>query len=116
MANPEPQITRALDQLLETEYKSIRDGAYDALPKILAEKERMLERLMRERVDPGLLVLLRGKIARNATLLSAASRGIRSAIQRLDIIKNGPLPLTTYGPQGAITSMGPKRLTMERKA
>lgn len=114
------RLTRAMADLLDREAEALRSGAFDRIPRLVAEKERLAERLaavpVASRPDGPGAERLREAAARNATLLQAAMEGLRSGIERVGALAAEPQGLQTYDGTGRRSALAPRKPVSERRA
>lgn len=108
-------VVDAFEDLLERERRLLLAGSLDGLARIAAHKEELAARLKTVGRPSG-LERLRAKAERNARLLDSAGAGIRSVLRRIESVREGPAPLSTYSASGHKTDLGGARRTMERRA
>ncbi len=106
----------ALERVLDMERQLILGGKLDALPRISAEKDRLLSRLKQSTDDLVVLNRLKKKADRNQELLQAVARGIRSVSQRLEAMKTRKTQLNTYTQGGVRANLMPPRSSFEKRA
>ena len=117
MQNDTLDITDALEDLIDQERAAILAGALDDVSKIAIEKERIIGRLEITACDPATLGRLRKKSKRNQQLLTAALRGVRAVMSRLNILRNGPGEMNTYDQSGQRKTLnGGHRGALHRRA
>jgi hypothetical protein len=90
-------MTHALDLLLDRTRDALLTGNFPELARLAPELEGEVAQLRRQ--DSATVARLLRKAERNATLLTAARRGVKAALGRLDEIVAGPT-LTTYDASG----------------
>ena len=95
-----------VDQLLSVQNQALLDGDIMTLGKIEPPLERALNLLKVEKAQEGELAKIREKATRNATLLSAAQKGI--AMARAQLSARASVDLATYDANGQtqVTSSG----------
>lgn len=94
-------LARRLDILLETERSVLLAGAFERLPGLAREKDRMLEGQARlDNVPRAQIEALRRKVMRNQMLLEGAIQGIRNVMTRLNAQRRVRDGLETYDSQG----------------
>ena len=109
----------ALDRLLDQERSLILSGKIEALARVAAEKDRLLELLATTNCAATELTALRRKVDRNQELLSAVARGIRTASRRLEAMRaqqNGRARFSTYDQGGRSAQLIPRKSQFERRA
>lgn len=105
----------AFEDLLERERALLLSGRLDGLARIAEEKAALVARLGPvEGVEN--LRDLRRKAERNARLLEAAGAGIRSVTRRIEALREGPEPLSTYAANGRREMLGESGSSVERRA
>lgn len=109
------QPTKALTQLLEKEHDAIIKAAFSTLPQISASKLILMQSVARSSATPHELEVLKKLTERNRTLLLASARGLQSARKRLSILRAPKPMLQTYGPNGVVSDIGNKSLTIKKK-
>ncbi|MEM9708754.1 MAG: hypothetical protein AAF871_08165 [Pseudomonadota bacterium] len=105
----------ALEDLLERERALLLSGSLDGLARLADEKTRLLTKAPLGS-DPRRVARLRWLAERNGKLLEAAAKGIRSVAARLQAVRDGPEPLSTYGSDGGRHQIGPARRSVEKRA
>jgi hypothetical protein len=101
--------------VLEAERLCLVGGALDGLSRLALRKEALLAGLRPgTAAEPG-LSRLRGALARNARLLSAAAQGVRDADSRLRGLIDGP-GLETYDGSGNRRTLAEARPSLSRNA
>lgn len=114
-ADPIPPLY-ALLALLEDEVDVLRRFDFSDLDAIAQRKADLLDALLAAPPpDPQVLERLRTSARRNATLLQAAGRGVRSARRRLAELRRAAVP-QTYDARGQRNGLGPAAGTIERRA
>ena len=86
-------------QLLDQVYQALLTSDYAALGKLSENLERELQKPSDRMTEAGLQVISR-KAHRNAAVLLAAQKGIRSARRRLSEIRETASGLVTYDRSG----------------
>lgn len=104
-------MLHALDDLLDQAREAVLAGDFPALARLAPALELEAGRLPRQ--DRETAARLLRKAERNASLLTAAGRGVKAALSRLDAIAAGPT-LATYDAQGrkaalSVEPVGPVR-------
>lgn len=96
---------KELIALLAEEFRVLTSGDFDALPDLVRRKER-LDRQLRDAPDPDAdtLAAVAEAVARNATLIKAARRGIEQARVQIREIRAG-MTQATYGRSGDRTPL-----------
>lgn len=105
-----------IDDLLEDERTALLSGDLAALQGIAERKEALLQELAHARPGGDALKALRRKAERNAELLEAATKGLRSVMRRVAEIRRANGPLKTYGQDGAQQTLGTGGASFERRA
>lgn len=96
-----------LDGMLERERRAALDGDVEALPALLAEKERLLTALEASGPAPEARIdRARARIARNRALLDGALDGMRTAIRAISARRQARQALNTYDISGTRTAIG----------
>jgi len=90
----------ALADLFERERRAVIAGRFDLLSRLVVEKERQLASVVRAETDREIVENLRDMAERNKRLLAAMDAGIRSALGRLEQLRNPPAALQTYDAAG----------------
>ncbi|MEL6169665.1 MAG: hypothetical protein AAFR35_13315 [Pseudomonadota bacterium] len=90
----------AVMDFLERERAALTDGRFDELEGLATEKERLSRALAEKRLDAETLVEVRRTAERNAVLLEAAARGLRSVVRRVRALRDAQKPLETYSRDG----------------
>lgn len=93
------RLIDALEDLLDQERDLLLDGRLDGLRRIADLKAGLVGDLANAPAAPE-WDRVAAKAARNARLLEVAGQGLRSALERISAIRNGPAPLATYSRQG----------------
>ena len=94
-----------LEELLDRERTILMAGQVDQLGR-LAEQKTALMAKVQTGSDPDSLESLRRKALRNASLLEAASRGVKSVKDRIAQLRRGPESLFVYSPSGDRSIVG----------
>lgn len=90
-----------LDALLEEERDALLKGDLDALPDLLARKERLFDEIQDlTEVQADALEGLHAKTLRNQALLESALAGIQSIVDRMNTLRRVRNSLETYTNQG----------------
>ena len=100
-------------QLLDLVYQAMLVSDYDALPALSASLEQELDGPSAKITEIGLQTI-RQKAARNAAILLAAQKGIRSAQRRLDELRQAALGLVTYDRSGRRAEVSEGRSLTQR--
>ncbi|WP_300546599.1 flagellar protein FlgN [Roseovarius sp.] len=97
----EHQIIRRLDSLLEIERAALLKGDLQAIPKLVEEKEGLIDALnaMTDSV-PSKLEALQAKVTRNQALLDGALQGIRNVAARMAAFRRMRRSMETYDEYG----------------
>jgi len=98
-------IIDTLEDLIDKERAAILAGALDEVSRLSIEKEQVMGQQALAACNPETLDRLRKKTARNQQLLTAAIRGVRSVMSRLNILRNGPGEMNTYDQSGQRTTL-----------
>ncbi|MBI1217226.1 MAG: hypothetical protein GC186_01655 [Rhodobacteraceae bacterium] len=115
LVDPGSPLT-ALMALLETEVDLLRRFDFAHLGALAAQKSALLDALIAAPPpESSALERLRARARRNATLLQAAGRGVRSARRRLADLRRAAAP-ETYDARGRRNGLGPSTGTMEHRA
>jgi hypothetical protein len=107
--------TKALTQLLEKEHDAIIKAKFSTLPKISASKVILMQSVARSSATPHDLEVLKKLMDRNRILLLAAARGLQSARKHLSMLRAPKPTLQTYGPNGVVSDISNKSLTIKKK-
>jgi flagellar biosynthesis/type III secretory pathway chaperone len=114
------RLARAMAGLLEREAAALREGRFEQIAPLLAEKERLAQRLAAAPAEarPGgdEAERLRTAAARNGQLLQALLEGLRDGITRLGALAAPPATLQTYDGAGRRTTLAPQTPAAERRA
>ena len=106
---------RDMIDILDEEYRLLKNGAYDGLSDLLTRKEALERRLADEpspkREDISRLALA---LDRNAEMIAAAQRGFQQAGLQIREIREG-LDQATYGRDGARRSLSRNPHSLEQK-
>jgi flagellar biosynthesis/type III secretory pathway chaperone len=105
-----------VDRLLDEERAALLAGDLAALAGIVDRKEELLRALADGQTSRPALAALRGKAERNAELLGAASRGVRTVLRRITEIREANGPLKTYGRDGTQQTLGSTTGSLEKRA
>ena len=97
-----------LASLLDRERAALLRGDFSALRNLATEKERLMSLIAREQPAGHWLEMIRRKVARNHTLLSAARQGILSVSRDLGA---GATEFGTYDGEGQ-RNAAPQKVTM----
>lgn len=108
-AQPLPNAAVLLDQI----YQAMLRSDYAALSGLAADLERELQNPTGALTESGLR-LIHQKAGRNAAVLTAAQRGIRSARRRLAEIRATASGLVTYDSNGRRTEVSESRSLAQR--
>jgi flagellar biosynthesis/type III secretory pathway chaperone len=111
----DPRYTE-IEALLDDERAALLAGDFTALPGLAERKEALLEDLAGSEPARGTLAALRGRAERNAELLAAASRGVRTVVRRIADIRDANGPLKTYGEDGRHRTLGSVSGALEKRA
>lgn len=109
------QLVDELEDLLDRERALLRSGAVEGLPRLTDQKTRLMAGLSAGAGQSN-LTRLREKAARNARMLNAAAKGIRSVTDRISALRAGPQTFTTYSASGTRATVGSKSGKVERRA
>ncbi len=112
MSNPDP-IARALACLAE-ERALLKAGRISELPRVVADRERVLAELGDANAED--LAEVREMARVNGALITAAGDGIRAALARVDELSRAAGPIGSYTATGARQEIGSIRPKCERKA
>lgn len=111
-ANDQKAASNAL-KLLDQAYDAILKSDYAALPDLSARLEQALD-TGAATLGEEVLRRIRQKASRNAVVLLAAQRGIRSARRRLEEVREAASGLTTYDRQGKRAAVSETRQLAQR--
>lgn len=103
--NPQSTVV-AFRALLDREKAFILKGDLEGVFKLAREKERLMTRLARSRVEPEVLNSLRYRAERNNRLLDASARGFQAVKEHLERLQESPSRLKTYGSDGQRADLG----------
>ena len=106
----------ALFDLLDRERIAVLDARFDALERLTAEKQRLLQGIPTRGVAPEVLLRLKQGFERNAGLILAMQNGVGAAIRKLEAARNGPAPLETYTSTGLRQLMRAANPSLQRRA
>lgn len=107
---------RDLEGLLDAEREALLAGDFGRLAELVARKEALVQKLGDADAGNDALRALRARAERNAELLTAAGRGIRSVLRRLAEIRSANGPLKTYGKDGTAQTLGAGGGSFEKRA
>jgi flagellar biosynthesis/type III secretory pathway chaperone len=86
-----------LDELLDQEREDLLQGKLDAINRVSARKEALVEELKGYSVaDDVLLLELSSKLERNQVLLGSALEGVKSVVKRFADMRQVKESLATY--------------------
>lgn len=102
--------------LLEEERGLLVAGDLSRLPDVRSRTQEALAALRGRSVAPAVLDDLQKRAARNEKLIVSAQLGLRAAIRRLDDCRRAASGLTTYGPDGQVTTAKESQGRLERRA
>ncbi len=105
-----------IETLLDDERTALLSGDLMALGDIAARKESLAASLSHYSFDREALSALRRKAEKNADLIEAAMKGLRSVTRRIAEIRRANGPLTTYGQDGSQQTLGSGGGSFERRA
>lgn len=108
-AQDAPHAARLLDQA----YEALLRSDYAALPGLSADLESELQN-PKDKMTEASLQVLRQKANRNASVLLAAQRGIRSARRRLEDMRSAASGLVTYDRSGRRAEVSESRNLAQR--
>lgn len=104
-----------LEDLLDRERALLLAGQVQDLAQLADYKMRLLSKVSARSGLEG-LQKLKAKAERNARLIDAAGRGIKSVSERIAALKAGPRPFSTYGANGDKSVVGGAASTIEKRA
>lgn len=113
MPTNDPGAAQAATQLLDLAYEALLKSDFAALGGLSERLERELARGA-ARFGEAELRAIRQKANRNAVVLLAAQRGIRSARRRLEEIRDTAQGLVTYDRSGKRASVSEHRSLAQR--
>ena len=105
-----------VERLLDEERAALLSGDLKALAALVQRKEALARELTDSEPAHGALAALRAKAERNAELLSAAAKGVRTVIRRIADIRDANGPLRTYGRDGTQQTLGSAGGSLEKRA
>jgi hypothetical protein len=105
-----------IDLLLEDERAALLSGDLAALPGVAERKEVLARALEQVRPTAEALRTIQAKTERNADLLAAAAKGLRSVTRRVAEIRSANGPLKTYGQDGTQQTLGSVAGSFEKRA
>ena len=109
------RVLGELESLLDGEAAAIRAGNLSDLPRLASAKHALLHSLGKEQgIDATRIAGIRAKAARNAELLSAAARGVKSALSAIADARSGR-DLATYDRHGHRNALSGAPRMIERK-
>lgn len=106
----------AIEDLLEEERAALLAGDFEALADLVERKQALTDELLRDGTQQSALQRLRRRAERNAGLIEASIRGMRTVARRLAEIRRANGPLQTYSQNGAKQTFGAAPGTFERRA
>ncbi len=99
--NPDPDLIRSLEEVLDLERTALVDGDLERLNLMAPEKEKLIVAINELQViDSAQLIHLQKKVERNQTLLNSAAEGIRSVATRMAELRRVRQEFSTYGADG----------------
>lgn len=107
---------REAERLLDEERRALMDGDLAALAGLVERKEALAHLLSGSDVSRERLAVLKVKAERNAELLAASARGVRTVIRRIGEIRDANGPLRTYGRDGMQQTLGTAAGSLEKRA
>jgi flagellar biosynthesis/type III secretory pathway chaperone len=105
-----------VERLLDDERAALLAGDLAALGGIAERKQALVNALDRGEPARATLTALKLKVERNAELLGAAARGVRTVLRRVTEIREANGPLKTYGRDGTQQTLGSSASTLEKRA
>ncbi|MCC5973101.1 MAG: hypothetical protein JJT81_03520 [Rubellimicrobium sp.] len=102
--------------LLEAERRALMIADFGSLQQLEPEKTALLDRLLRNGIEPGSAEALLQAVRRNDMLLRAALDGLRSAILRLSELKDLRTGFQGYSPDGHVARHAVATSRLARKA
>ena len=106
----------AFEDLLEREKRLILAGDIDGVHRLSREKNRLMKRLAKSRIDPERLARLRVRADHNNTLLEASARGFRAVQAQLARLSDAGVEHRTYARDGRRRDLGRGANGMNRRA
>lgn len=100
-------------QLLDQTYEALLSGAFATLPELAQRLEQQLQGTAQDLTEAELR-LVRQKADRNAVVLLAAQRGVRSARRRVAEIRTAAAGLVTYDRSGKRAEVSESRALAQR--
>jgi len=101
-----------LEDLLDRERAVILAGQFDKLERLVAEKERLTQRLEAEGLSKRVITHLQSKAKRNGRLLQAMEAGLKEASLRISKLRDLPDELQTYDASGKKSPLHEGRKTL----
>lgn len=109
------RVVEGLMDVLERERGALRRGDVTSAARLSTRKEKLLDRLVPDRIAADQLARLRDAADRNAQLLVACRKGIEAARERIAELQN-PKPDTTYSARGEKHALRTSRTILSRRA
>ncbi len=106
----------ALSKLLDKEREAILKSDFETLQSLAKPKEKLVSLVARSRTPASRLTALQKRLEHNKRLLLASAKGIHAARENLVAISFASNDFTTYGPQGVMTKLSSKPLTIKKKS
>lgn len=105
-----------VERLLDDERAALLSGDLGALADLAERKEALARDLAESEPEQGTLAALKARSERNAELLAAAARGVRTVMRRITDIREANGPLKTYGRDGTPQTLGASGGSLEKRA
>lgn len=115
MDHRQQRLADELEDVLDRERGMLRTGSLRDLSTLAEHKARLMAKLS-PAVGSDALIKLREKASRNARMLDAAAKGIRSVTDRIATLRSGSTSFSTYSASGARATVGTKASRVERRA
>lgn len=106
----------ALSKLLDKEREAILKSDFETLQSLARPKEKLVSLVARSRTPASRLTALQKRLEHNKRLLLASAKGIHAARENLVAISSASNDFTTYGPEGVMTQLSSKPLTIKKKS
>ena len=111
-----PSLADQLEDILDREYRMMLAADFVGLGRMLPLKETAFEQLEKSDADLVSLRSLRDKAERNQQMLDCVTRGVKSALSRLENLENQNLDLTTYDGSGQRQTYSDGSTSLKRRA
>ncbi len=109
-------IVDQLEDVLDKEYRLMLAVDFSGLARLLPEKEALFDKVAQQQIDPLKLRHMRDRAERNKIMLDCVTRGVKSAVERLDRINSPNADLKTYDGLGRRKTFGTDDHTLRRRA